>query len=432
MENEIYVACCFESDKGIMMAGTKDAEGKINPIAVERRVGISEDSITNDVLTLNEETRKMFADLTQCVNNRLSNAYDSPMAIKGVYMGVKPRSMRSVKTINELTLETRRRVTENDINELRRGAYTDASLLGDVMVTYNCGYILNDTKMRHVIGESAKKLKMDNVSVVVNNRFSTDYKGLLPKNVSLLGVMPASVAVGNVVTTADERFDGVVSVHFCAKSTLFTAYVEDYVAATCVVPFGEDDVIHDLCSSVFRDNKLWRKVYEVWDFINGVSKVRIKDRAGATHSLDIENDNKMIAAAKMRIKEILKIGLDWIADQVECDYEKVIKNIVFTGTLADKAGFIDYESHAFPDSVCRRGDISEMLSNTDFADDNDYLPLIGLIQMASENCVDDVAPAIEVAPEPQKNTRKISIFTKAKDKVKVQGGILRFDDDETL
>jgi len=445
MENEIYVVSLFDGDKGVMMAGTRSDDGRVVPLAVERRNGLAAGSVVNGVITVNDETRKMVNDLTQFVTNRLAKKFDRNVTINGTYLCAMPRSMRSVMTVSDLTLDTRRRITDGDINELCRNAKADASAYGDLMATYNSGFIKDGAEMRNVVGESAKNLKMKNLSVIVNKHFVTDYKGLMPKSMDMKGVMPASVAVGGVVTTSDERDNGVLSIHFCADTTLFTAYYDDMIIATCVVPFGEQDLIHDLCSTYFHDPKVWRKIYDGWDFVNGV-KVKIKDSTtGSTRSMDDSDVMCMHNAACMRLKEIISIGIDWMRDQAEGeDFEKVVSKVVFSGALTSKPGFIDSASNKLmPESDCRLGDASMVIDNTDYLDDNDYIPLIGMLQMASSNCVeiqkpveqpeDETAPEQPQPEQPKQQKKRFSFLHKATEGVhKATQGVLDFGDDDSL
>lgn len=387
MENEIYVACWFDGNKAIMMAGTRNSEGRVTPLAVERRSGFG-DAAANGVITLNEDNRNMIATLTRCIINRLTTTLNDTYTMRGLYLGVMPRSMRSVRTSGELILDTRRYVKDADIEECRRQAYTEASTFGDVLALYNNGFELDGTMARIAKDGIAKKIKMNALSVVVNHRFSTDYKSLMPKDVTLYGVNPVGVAVARTVTTPEERLNGVLSVHFCSKSTLFTAYRDDQVIATCVVPFGEDDVVHDMCQGHFKQDH-WRKLYDNWDFVSGASNIMISDSTGK-HPLDSETFEHMRYSAETRITEIYKIAIEWLCNQVH-DLDALIQYVVFSGSLADKAGFINYvEESLLPEHKCqlRCGDIMNIMTDETYSGDADYIPLVGLIAMASESCVE--------------------------------------------
>jgi len=426
MENEIYVACWLDGDKAIMMAGTRNSEGRVTPLAVERRTAIG--SVTNGVVALNEDNRNMVATLSKCMANRISNALHDTYSIRGLYFGVMPRSLRSIRTSGEMVLDTRRYVTDADIYEVRRMANDEATTFGDVIALYDNGFELDGAITRHVKGEIVKKLKMNTLSVVVNKRFSTDYKSLMPKDmgVSLLGVMPAGVAVATAITRPQERLDGVLSVHFCGSTTLFTAFRDDHVIATCVVPFGEEDVVHDMCQGNFKQES-WNTLYQNWDFVSGAANIKISDGTGK-HPLDPETIERMRYAAESRISEIYNIAIEWLRAQTP-DFDSVIQNIVFSGSLTDKLGFLQFVDESLlpgHECVCRCGDIMEFMTDETYSGDADYIPLIGLIAMASENCVErKVTPKMEdvkPTPTPEKpnnrhNTKGPSLFDKVSTKV---------------
>lgn len=392
MENEIYAACWFDGDKAVMMAGTRNSEGQVTPLAVERRTGLSAGSVANGVIALNEENRTMVSSLVQLMANRLTTAFNETYSIRGLYLGVMPRSMRGIHTSGEKVQDTRRYVRDEDIDEVRRKANAEASTFGEVLALYNNGFELDGAATRHAKDEVAKKVKINTLAVVVNKNFATDYKALMPTkdpSVALYGVMPAGVAVASVVTRPEERLDGVLSVHFCGSTTLFTAYRDDQVIATCVVPFGEEDVIHDMCCDFNIKMNGWRTMYDNWDFVSGASNIKIKDNTGM-HHLDSKTIEQMNFAAESRISEIYNIAIAWIRTQMQ-DFDSLINHIVFTGSIADKKGFIDYVKESLlPDTkyVLRLGDIMDSMTDSQYAGDADYLPLVGMIKMASENCVE--------------------------------------------
>lgn len=397
MENKIYVVCWFDGNKAIAMAGTRNSEGKVSPLAVERR-NATAGSIANGVIALSDENRKTFSDLSRCVANLLTTTLNETYSVQGFYVVAMPRSMRSVVTSGEKILDTRRYVTDRDIEDCRIKAREEVIPDCDVLSLYENGFNLDSVSTRHANGEVAKKLRMNALSVIVNKRFSTDYRMLLPKDVTLSGVLPASVAASMAVTTPDERFDGVVSVHFCNSTTLFTAYSDDRVVATCVVPFGEEDVIHDLCSGVCENSKekeaVWRKIYDKWNFASAESDLRVSDSLG-NKLVDAEKAKHMSYAAETRISEIFNIGIEWLRNQL-ADFDTVTKAVVFSGLISDKAGFSDFASSLAPDSTCRCGNANDILLDHTYGDDPDYIPMIGAMLMATEGCVEiKHAPVIE-------------------------------------
>lgn len=392
MENEIYAACWFDGDRAVMMAGTRNSGGYVTPLAVERRTGLSAGSVTNGVIALNEDNRNMVSTLSKLIANRLTTTLNDTYSVRGLYLGVMPRSMRSIRTSGEKVLDTRRYVRQDDIDEIRQVAFSEASSFGDVVALYNNGFEIDGVNTRHAKDEVAKKVKINTLAIVVNNRQATDYKALMPKDkdvdVKLLGVIPAGVAVASVVTKQDERLNGVLSVHFCDTTTLFTAYRDDQVIATCVVPFGEEDVIHDMCYGNIKSN-FWRVVYDNWDFVSGGADIKMSDGTGK-RPLDSATIERLRYAAESRISEIFNIANEWLRAQVQ-DFDSLIRHIVFTGSIADKLGFIKYvEESLVPgrDVTCRCGDIMDVLTDDKYSGDADYLPLVGLIKLASENCIE--------------------------------------------
>lgn len=392
MENEIYAACWFDGDKAVMMAGTRNSEGHVCPLAVERRPGLSPGSVANGVIALNEENRTMVSSLVQLVANRLNTTFaDATYTVRGLYLGVMPRSMRGIRTSGEKVLDVRRYVNDKDIDDVRSEANAEASTFGEVLALYNNGFEIDGVATRHAKGELVKKVKINTLAVVVNKNFATDYKALMPKSseVTLHDVVPAGVAVASAVTKSEERLDGVLSVHFCSSTTIFTVYRDDQVIATCVVPFGEEDVIHDMCCDSNLKQNSWKVMYDNWNFATGASNIMISDGTGK-HPLDSKTVEQMNFAAESRVSEIYNIAIEWLCAQVQ-DFDKTIKHIVFTGRIADKLGFLDYVRESLlpgKDVECRCGDIKDVITDNKYLGDADYLPLVGLIKMASENCVE--------------------------------------------
>lgn len=410
MENEIYAACWFDGEKAVMMAGTRNSEGHVTPLAVERRASLSAGSVANGVIVLNEENRNMVSALVKCIANRLSTTLHETYFVRGLYLGVMPRSMRGIRTSGEKILDTRRYVRNEDIDEVRRKASAEASTFGEVLALYNNGFEIDGVSTRHAKEEVAKKVKINTLSVVVNKNFATDYKALMPKepSVALLGVMPAGVAVASAVTRPEERLDGVLSVHFCQSTTLFTAYRDDQVIATCVVPFGEEDIIHDMCCDINIKRDSWDTMFDNWDFVSGGAEVKISDSTGK-HPLDSATIERMHYATESRISEIYNVAVEWFRTQVR-DFDSIIRHIVFTGSVADKKGFIDYVKGSLLQGAgydLRIGDIMDSMTDVQYGGDADYIPLVGMLKMASENCVErkevlkmeDLAAEMEHEPE---------------------------------
>lgn len=407
MENEIYVACWLDGDKAIMMAGTRNPEGFVKPLAVERRSNPGANSVVNGVIAVNDGNRNIVAALCKCIANRLTTTLNETYTIRGLYFGAMPRSLRSIRTSGEKVLDTRNYVREADVDECRSLAYSEAASFGEVLALYDSGFELDSAISRHAVGEVAKKVRLNALSVVVGKRFSTDYKALMPKDVTLFDVMPAGIAVASAVTHSDERLNGVLSVHFCSTTTLFTAYRDDQVIATCVVPFGEDDVIHDMCHGNFKSDS-WRTLYDNWDFVSGAANIKISDGT-AKHSLDTETIERMRFAAETRISEIYSIALEWLRNQIS-DFDSLIHSIVFTGSLSDKLGFIQFvDESLLPGHTCqcRCGNIMDVMKDEAYSGDADYLPLVGMLQKAAQNCMEHkVTPKMDEISTPAEQPAK--------------------------
>jgi len=388
MENDIYVVCWFDGNEAIAMAGTRKSKGMISPLAVERRE-IPASAVANGVINVNDDNRQVISTLVRCVANLLTTTLNENYTVRGIYFVAMPRSMRSIVTSGEKVLATRSYVTEADVRECREKAREGISADLKLLCLYENDFELDGKSSRHAIDEVAKKLRMNALSVVVGKRFSSDYSVMLPKDVALAGVLPASVAASMAVTTPEERFEGAISVHFCDSTTLFTAYRDDRVLATCVVPFGEQDVIHDLCCEVCdnTNDNVWRKIYGRWNFNAKAKDLHITDSFSGNSLVDDEKVERMLYCAEVRIREILNIGLEWFRAQVR-EYDEVSKKIVFSGCIAEKEGFGRFAESLYENTECRSGNANQIISDESYFDDVNYIPLVGAMLLATDNCVE--------------------------------------------
>ncbi|MCQ2329367.1 MAG: hypothetical protein MJZ93_02275 [Paludibacteraceae bacterium] len=378
MEN-IYLTVCVEGQTCYMMASKRGADGKVTPIGVESEV--LESDVVKCGVVMNENGLKLaLSKLKGKMVNKLPNC-----EITGFYMGIECRSMRSREITAIHELDIRRYPRKNDLDMLEDIAANEAGK--NLIAMYDVGYECDGVATSNITENLAKKIVKHSIAVNVAEKFHRDYVMFAPAGIEMYDVLPTPVHRAMVVTTEQQRIDGCLVVSVNSDCCSFTVLKNDKLAGMAVVPFGEEDLIHD-----FNNGKLSSAAA-----IGLMGKLNYKDKfqpkAFKVDGQQVIISEEMMEKLKCRLEEILTFGKKWVESIIT--WNEIRENVVITGKTVEFDGMKDLIGKMI-DCVCHSANSSDVLSSNKYADER-YYGLIGMAAFAKKNCVVETKVEVPVA-----------------------------------
>ena len=374
MEN-IYLAISIDGVSVSAMAARKTDKGQIVPIATET-IKVDLQSTHNGIITPTDELCMAVSKLPNTILNKIPGTNNE---IKGLYIGVMPRSLHGEPLEARKDFQGKHRITDRDIENL--GSEIAKQSNNKVLKLYHNGYERDGVEILNVRNEIADTLVRKSLAVVVTPNNDVDYTSLMNKTTKLHGVIPTHIAIGKLATDEEQRMEGVLTMHIGHQSTGLTYFCNDMVMATAVVPFGFDHAIHDMTLDEVKDDAITKLLQNSNMKYNWEKEdVAVSFKNDPTHKFHIA---KGIKAMMARMQEIFQMGLDRMLASLNIDQLEV--PVVLTTAVVDSDDFCDSFSEQIKHE-CMRGNVAHKLTDDTF-EKYVYIPLVSLINEAEENCI---------------------------------------------
>lgn len=254
MSEERYIAAIeISSSKIIAAVGRTYGEGHLEVIAVEQEKGV--DAVRYGIIQNLEETSVKAARIIDRLERRTGVA---PKQIKGLFVGLSGRSLRSIPTEVQINLPDETEISEEILNRLRNDAMRTA--------------IDNSLEVVDAVPRLYKVGKTETYSPkgIVGNFIQATYdlivcrpelKRNLTRTISdklgirINGFIVTALATGQLILTPDEKRLGCMLVDMGAETTTVTIYRKGCLAYFATLPLGGRNITRDITSlNVLEEN----------------------------------------------------------------------------------------------------------------------------------------------------------------------------------
>lgn len=245
--SERYIAAVeISSSKIIAAVGKTSGEGQLDVIAVEQENCI--DAVRYGIIQNLEETSTRVMRLINRLEQRTGIV---PRKIKGVYVGLSGRSLRSISTTVDLNLPPDTEITDEIITKLRTDAMRhaiDSSL--EVVDAVPRFYKVGHGEMHNPKGIIGSHISATFDLVVCRPEIKRNIKRtILDKlNIRIEGFVVTALATGHLILSPDEKRLGCMLVDIGAETTTVTIYRKGYLRYFATIPLGGRNITRDITS----------------------------------------------------------------------------------------------------------------------------------------------------------------------------------------
>lgn len=245
--SERYIAAVeISSSKIIAAVGKSSAEGQLDVIAVEEENDV--ECVRYGIIQNLEETSVKVA---RMISKLEKNPAVAPRKIKGVFVGLSGRSLRSITAEVSINLPADTEITEDIITRLRAEAMrqvNDSSL--EVVDAVPRTYRVGQTETHSPKGAVGNSIQATFDLIVCRPELKRNlYRTLTDKlGISVTGFVVTALATGHLILTADEKRLGCMLVDMGAETTTVTIYRKGSMRYFVTLPMGGRNITRDITS----------------------------------------------------------------------------------------------------------------------------------------------------------------------------------------
>lgn len=247
MSEERYIAAIeISSSKIVAAVGRTAGNGGLEVLAVEQEKGV--DSVRYGVIQNLEETSIRAARIIDRLERRTGIA---PRKIKGLYVGLSGRSLRSISTEVALTLPEGTEITDEILTRLRneaKRAAIDNTL--EVIDAVPRVFRVGKAETHSPKGAVGNSIQATYDLIVARPELKRNLYRTIPDKlgIDIEGVVVTALATGHLILTPDEKRLGCMFVDMGAETTTVTIYRKGYLRYFATLPFGGRNITRDLTS----------------------------------------------------------------------------------------------------------------------------------------------------------------------------------------
>lgn len=247
MSEERYVAAIeISSSKILAEVGIIHDNGRLEVVACEQDKGV--EGVRYGVIQNLEETYLRIMHIIERLERR---PVVSPRKIKGVFVGLSGRSLRSIPTKVSIMLPEETEINDEILARLKRQALEtalDSSLevIDAIPRTYKVGNLATSSP-KGTIGNSISAC-FD--LIVCRTEMKRNLVRTLNEKLGLRieGVIVTALATGQLILTAEEKRLGCMLVDMGAETTTVTIYREGHLNYFATLPLGGRHITRDITS----------------------------------------------------------------------------------------------------------------------------------------------------------------------------------------
>lgn len=252
--SERYIAAVeISSSKIIAAVGKTSGEGQLDVIAVDQEQGV--DGVRYGIIhNLEETSLKVMRIIT-----RLQHHPEvAPHRIKGVFVGLSGRSVKSISTTVEMNLADDTEISDDIISRLsdearRRAIDSSLEVVDAVPRIYKVGH----TEMHNPKGTIGNHIRGVYDLVVSRPEIRRNLTRTISEKlkIDIEGFVVTALATGHLILSPDEKRLGCMLVDIGAETTTVTIYRKGCLRYFATLPLGGRNITRDITSlNVLEEN----------------------------------------------------------------------------------------------------------------------------------------------------------------------------------
>lgn len=247
MMSERYIAAVeISSSKIIASIGKTSGDGQLDVVAVEEENEV--EGVRYGIIQNLEETSVRVSRLFSQLERRSGVA---PRKIKGVFVGLSGRSLKSITTEVSLNLPDATEITEEIISRLSEDAKRKAidntlEVVDAVPRIYHVG----NAETHSPKGAVGNSIQATYDLIVCRPELKRNLTRTIPDKlgVRIEGFVVTALATGHLILTPDEKRLGCMLVDMGAETTTVTIYRKGCLRYFATLPFGGRNITRDITS----------------------------------------------------------------------------------------------------------------------------------------------------------------------------------------
>lgn len=246
MSDRYIVAVEISSSKIIASIGTITDEGRLDVIAVEQESGV--DAVRYGIIQNLEETSVKLGRVFKRLEH---SAQIAPKKIKGVFVGLSGRSLKSIpiEVVRNLLEDTE--ITNDIIDNLKAEAMrtaVDSTL--EVVDAVPRIYKVDKTETHFPIGRVGARIEATFDLIVCRPELKRNITRTLPDKLGIRieGFVVTPLAYGHLILSPEEKRLGCMLVDMGAETTTITIYKDGCLRYFATLPLGGRNITRDITS----------------------------------------------------------------------------------------------------------------------------------------------------------------------------------------
>lgn len=245
MSEERYIAAIeISSSKIIAAVGKTIGEGRIQVIAVEHEKAI--DAVRYGIIQNLEETSVRVGRIINRLHRRTGV---SPRIIKGLFVGLSGRSLRSITKTVSKNLAEGTEITDDIVEYLRRQAdnpVADRNL--EVVDAVPRIYRIGNVETHSPKGNVGNNIEVDYDIIVCRSELKRNIVRTIPDKLGIRveGFVVTPLATAHLILTSEEKRLGCMFVDMGAETTTVCIYQRGSLNYFATLPLGGRNITRDL------------------------------------------------------------------------------------------------------------------------------------------------------------------------------------------
>ena len=182
---------------------------------------------------------------------KLSNRIDGD--ISSVYVGVSGRSIHSMPTEVQHSLNTEQAITQSLLDNIKSDATRNSLNNYDTIDVIPRSYTIDKIEIRNPVGSFGTDIKARLNLIVAKPSILINLKRVFNQQTQIKGLITTAVAVADAVLTADERSLGCMLVDMGAETTTVSIYRNDALVYLVTIPLGGRNLTRDITALGIRE-----------------------------------------------------------------------------------------------------------------------------------------------------------------------------------
>lgn len=408
-QETIYAVVDFGSYEIRGMIAQKSEEGKVSPISYA--VEPSGNAIRNGrIYNIDEATQKLRTILKQ-----LNEDLPDNIEIKRLYAGVGAMSLatRSVSLTHRMEKEEGEEISQEHLDLLNQQIKEQHFDGYDVLSVPTPDYVVDGKQENHPKSILCKEFVAHYRPIIARSSVLRSVKTVIEDrlHLSLAGILINPLAEASVMLSDDEKTLGVAHVNIGAGCSSVAIYKNNLLKLLRVIPLGGRNVSKDLCALrlVYAEaEELKKSKASVLLDVDSKESVVVRSVDGFSERSLSQLEINRYAQARMQeiTANIMRIVTEFDSSS------RLSGGMVVSGGALQLKGYAREIQNEF--SFVRMGNVraDKVEDNNVMAYQESLRTVVGLVALASENCVDVITQDLPELFETQPKEKRVTPLTK--------------------